>query len=67
MQILKTGAAEIIPEDDLREKIRQSLVNNKPIIVKHGLDPTAPDIHLGHTVPLQKMRQFQDLGHRPLL
>jgi len=67
MQILKTGAAEIIPEDDLREKIRQSLVNNKPLIVKLGLDPTAPDIHLGHTVPLQKMRQFQDLGHQAVI
>lgn len=67
MEVLKTGAAEIIPEDDLREKIRQSLVNNKPLIVKLGLDPTAPDIHLGHTVPLQKMRQFQDLGHQAVI
>jgi len=67
MEILKTGAAEIIPEEELREKIRQSIVNNKPLIVKLGLDPTAPDIHLGHTVPLQKMRQFQDLGHQAVI
>lgn len=67
MQILRTGAAEIVPEDDLKEKIRQSLLNNKPLIVKLGLDPTAPDIHLGHTVPLQKMRQFQDLGHQAVI
>lgn len=67
MNILKTGAAEIIPEEELKEKIRKSLVNNKPLIVKLGLDPTAPDIHLGHTVPLQKMRQFQDLGHQAVI
>jgi tyrosyl-tRNA synthetase len=67
MEILKTGAAEIIPEEELKEKIRQSLISNKPLIVKLGLDPTAPDIHLGHTVPLQKMRQFQDLGHQAVI
>lgn len=67
MEILKTGAAEIIPEEELKEKIRKSLINNKPLIVKLGLDPTAPDIHLGHTVPLQKMRQFQDLGHQAVI
>jgi tyrosyl-tRNA synthetase len=67
MEILKTGAAEIIPEEELREKIRQSLLSKKPLIVKLGLDPTAPDIHLGHTVPLQKMRQFQDLGHQAVI
>jgi len=67
MEILKTGAAEIVPEEELEEKIRQSIVNNKPLIIKLGLDPTAPDIHLGHTVPLQKMRQFQDLGHQAVI
>lgn len=67
MNILKTGASEIVPENELREKIRKSLVDNKPLIVKLGLDPTAPDIHLGHTVPLQKMRQFQDLGHQAVI
>lgn len=67
MEILKTGAAEIVPENELKEKLRQSLINNKPLIVKLGLDPTAPDIHLGHTVPLQKMRQFQDLGHQAVI
>lgn len=67
MEILKTGAAEIVPEQELKEKIRQSLVKDKPLTVKLGLDPTAPDIHLGHTVPLQKMRQFQDLGHQAVI
>jgi tyrosyl-tRNA synthetase len=67
LTILKAGAAEIIPDQELGEKIRKSLTNNKPLIVKLGLDPTAPDIHLGHTVPLQKMRQFQDLGHQAVI
>lgn len=67
MEILKTGVAEIVPENELREKIKNSLEKNKPLIVKLGLDPTAPDIHLGHTVPLQKMRQFQDLGHQAVI
>jgi tyrosyl-tRNA synthetase len=67
MEILKTGAAEIIPEEELKEKIRKSIVEKKPLLVKLGLDPTAPDIHLGHTVPLQKMRQFQDLGHQAII
>ena len=67
MDILKTGVAEIVPENELRDKIKNSLEKNKPLIVKLGLDPTAPDIHLGHTVPLQKMRQFQDLGHQAVI
>jgi tyrosyl-tRNA synthetase len=67
MEILRTGAAEIVPEDELKEKIKNSLLSNKPLTVKLGLDPTAPDIHLGHTVPLQKMRQFQDLGHQAVI
>jgi len=67
LEILKTGTAEIIPEDEFKEKIRQSILNNKPLVIKLGLDPTAPDIHLGHTVPLQKMRQFQDLGHQAVI
>lgn len=67
MEILFTGTAEIIPEEELRAKIKKSLINDKPLIVKLGLDPTAPDIHLGHTVPLHKMKQFQDLGHQAVI
>jgi tyrosyl-tRNA synthetase len=67
LEIIKSGTAEIIPEADFREKLKYSLENNKPLLVKLGLDPTAPDIHLGHTVPLQKMRQFQDLGHQAVI
>jgi tyrosyl-tRNA synthetase len=61
--IIKRGATEIIVEDDLRNKLEQSVLKNKPMRVKAGFDPTAPDIHLGHTVLLNKMRQFQEMGH----
>ena len=63
LQIIKRGAAEIIPEDALIQKITKSIVTGKPLKVKLGLDPSAPDIHIGHTVVLQKLRQFQELGH----
>ncbi len=61
--ILSRGAVEIIPEDEFKKKLIYSIKNNKPLKVKLGLDPSAPDIHIGHTVPLQKLRQFQKLGH----
>lgn len=67
LEIIRRGAAEIVPENELVSKLRKSLQTNKPLKVKLGLDPTAPDIHLGHTVPLQKMRQFQDLGHQAII
>jgi len=60
---LREGALEIITEDDLRAKLRTSLTTGRPLKVKLGLDPTAPDIHLGHTVVLNKLRDFQELGH----
>ena len=60
---LRKGAVEIIQEDELRSKIARSLRDKKPLRVKVGFDPTAPDIHLGHTVLLRKMKHFQDLGH----
>ncbi|MCY9657987.1 tyrosine--tRNA ligase [Paenibacillus chondroitinus] len=63
LQIIKRGAAEIIPEDALKQKITRAIVTGKPLKVKLGLDPSAPDIHIGHTVVLQKLRQFQELGH----
>ena len=63
LEILKRGAAQIISEADLLEKLRL----NRPLNVKLGVDPTAPDIHLGFTVALQKLRQFQDLGHTAIL
>jgi tyrosyl-tRNA synthetase len=60
---LKKGTAEIIREDELKAKLAQSLKTGKPLRVYLGVDPTAPDIHLGHTVVLRKLKHFQDLGH----
>jgi tyrosyl-tRNA synthetase len=60
---IKKGAAEIIRETDLRTKLEKSLASGKPLRVKLGMDPTAPDLHLGHTVVLRKLKHFQDLGH----
>jgi tyrosyl-tRNA synthetase len=60
---LKKGAAEIIPEDEFKAKLEQSAKTGKPLRVYLGVDPTAPDIHLGHTVVLRKLKHFQDLGH----
>jgi tyrosyl-tRNA synthetase len=60
---LKKGLAELIREEDLRERLTASLKADRPIRVKAGFDPTAPDLHLGHTVLLRKMKHFQDLGH----
>src|SRR5512138_226836 len=60
---LKKGAAEIIRESDLRKRLEKSRASAKPLRVKAGFDPTAPDLHLGHTVLLRKLKHFQDLGH----
>src|SRR5262245_33532163 len=60
IQYLKKGAEEIIKEEDLLEKLKRG----KPLLVKTGFDPTAPDLHLGHAVLLRKMKHFQDLGHK---
>lgn len=60
---LKKGLAEIIREEDLRERLAQAAAAGRPLRVKAGFDPTAPDLHLGHTVLLRKMKHFQDLGH----
>ncbi len=60
---IKKGAAEIIRESELRERLQQSHKTGKPLRVKAGFDPTAPDLHLGHTVLLRKLKHFQDLGH----
>jgi tyrosyl-tRNA synthetase len=60
---IKKGAAEIIRESELRAKLVKSHANGKPLRVKLGMDPTAPDLHLGHTVVLRKLKHFQDLGH----
>ena len=64
LQVIKRGTVEIISEGQLKKKLEESIKSGKPLRVKAGFDPTAPDIHLGHTVLLRKMRQFQDLGHK---
>lgn len=67
LEIIKRGTVEIVPEAELIDKLKSSIESNRPLTIKLGLDPTAPDIHLGHTVVLQKLRQFQDLGHQVIL
>ena len=64
LEIIKRGAVDLVPEDLLVEKLNRSVRTGTPLVVKQGFDPTAPDIHLGHTVGLRKLRQFQDLGHK---
>ncbi len=61
--VIKRGAVDLINEKELREKVARAETLKRPLRVKLGLDPTAPDLHLGHTVVLQKLKQFQDLGH----
>lgn len=67
LEILIRNAVEVISEEELLNKLKKSQAENRPLNVKLGLDPTAPDIHLGHTVVLKKLREFQDLGHQVLL
>ncbi|NTU88436.1 MAG: tyrosine--tRNA ligase [Actinobacteria bacterium] len=63
LHVIQSGIADLIPAKDMRAKLEQK----RPLIIKLGVDPTAPDLHLGHAVPLRKMRQFQDLGHHVVL
>src|SRR5438132_14328829 len=67
VELLKRGTAGIVPEGGLEEKLEKSALTGKPLNVKLGLDPTAPDIHLGFAVVLRKLRQFQDMGHQVIL
>lgn len=67
LEIIRRGTTEIVPEEELIEKLKKSRTKNKPLKIKLGVDPTRPDLHLGHSVILRKMRQFQDLGHEVIL
>jgi tyrosyl-tRNA synthetase len=67
LAVIGSGVEELIPDVELRVKLARSIASGKPLRVKQGFDPTAPDIHLGHTVGLRKLRQFQDLGHQVVL
>ncbi len=66
-ELISRGAIDLLPEDEFKAKLKKSIKENKPLRVKQGFDPTAPDIHLGHTVGIRKLRQFQDLGHKIVL
>jgi len=63
LEFIKSGTVEIISEDELLKKLEESRAHNRPLNIKYGADPSAPDIHLGHTVPLRKLKAFQGLGH----
>ena len=67
MALIRRGVEQIVPEDLLRVKLQRSVASGKPLRVKYGIDPTGIDVHLGHTVPLRKLRLFQDLGHQAVL
>jgi tyrosyl-tRNA synthetase len=67
MDLIRRGVSEIIPEDDLVKKLERSIKTQRPLRVKLGCDPSRPDLHLGHSVVLRKLRQFQDLGHQAIL
>jgi len=64
LAIIRQGVTEIIPEAELKKKLQASLSKNQPLRIKYGIDPTAPELHLGHSVPIRKLRDFQNLGHR---
>lgn len=64
---LRRGADQVVPEDEFTKKLQRSIATGKPLRVKYGIDPTGIDVHLGHTVPLRKLRQFQQLGHQAVL
>ena len=67
LELISRGTEEVIPLKDLRKKLDHSIEKNKPLVVKLGCDPSRPDLHIGHAVVLQKLRDFQDLGHQAVL
>ena len=64
LRIIRKNSVEVLPEKELVEKLERSLKEKKPLRVKYGIDPTGSEIHLGHTVPIRKLKDFQDLGHQ---
>jgi tyrosyl-tRNA synthetase len=67
LPILERGVEQVVPEAEFRKKLERSVREKRPLRVKYGIDPTGIDVHLGHTVPLRKLRQFQDLGHTAII
>src|SRR5439155_22605371 len=67
LALIRRGVEQLVPEAEMRQKLKRSEETGKPLRVKYGIDPTGIDVHLGHTVPLRKLRLFQDLGHQAVL
>jgi len=67
LAVIRRGVEKIVPEEELAQKLEYSRSTGRPLRVKYGIDPTGIDVHLGHTVPLRKMRQFQELGHQAVI
>lgn len=67
LAVIRRGVEKIVPEEELAKKLAESRETGRPLRIKYGIDPTAADVHLGHTVPLRKMRQFQELGHQAVI
>ncbi|MFW6232813.1 MAG: tyrosine--tRNA ligase, partial [Bacteroidota bacterium] len=67
MDLIRSGAVEVLPEEELVKKIERSIKDNQPLNIKLGADPSRPDLHIGHAVVLHKLRHFQDLGHKAIL
>ena len=67
MRLIASGAVEVLPEEEMRRKVERSIETGRPLIIKLGVDPTRPDLHIGHSVPLNKLRHFQELGHQVVL
>ena len=66
IEVMRDGAVDLFGEDDLRKRLAQALAEKRPLRVKLGMDPSSPDLHLGHTVVLQKLKRLQQLGHTPI-
>lgn len=67
LALIRRGVEKIVPEEELAQKVEASRASGKPLRIKYGIDPTGIDLHLGHTVPMRKMRQFQELGHQAVI
>jgi tyrosyl-tRNA synthetase len=67
LAVIRRGVEKIVPEEELAGKLKHSRETGTPLRIKYGIDPTGVDLHLGHTVPMRKMRQFQELGHQAVI
>ena len=67
LAVIRRGTEKILPEEELVARLKQSRETGVPLRIKYGIDPTGIDVHLGHTVPMRKMRQFQELGHQAVI